>query len=130
MYEMGKSQKSQAEFQHHDSSDSITESMLDEMIDKELDYYNLSERKMGDRIIDHGKFKKCDSYSIDLKESQEISVTQRNLPDDQHDETKKVLSFGKSVDNDIAEIFANFEGITFLSIFLKTLTISFSLRVK
>ena len=119
MYEMGKSQKSQAEFQHHDSSDSITESMLDEMIDEELDYYNLSERKMGDRIIDHGKFKKCDSYSIDLKESQEISVTQR-LPDDQHDETRKVLSFGKSIDNDIAEIFANFEGITFLSIsFLK-----------
>ena len=29
MYEMGKSQKSQAEFQHHDSTDSITESMLD-----------------------------------------------------------------------------------------------------
>ena len=85
--------------------------------DEELDYYNLSERKMGDRIIDHGKFKKCDSYSIDLKESQEISVTQRNLPDDQHDETRKVLSFGKSIDNDIAEIFANFEGITFLSIF-------------
>ena len=118
MYEMGKSQKSQAEFQHHhDSSDSITESMLDEMIDEELDYYNLSERKMGDRIIDHGKFKKCDSYPIDLKESQEISVTQR----DQHDETRKVLSFGKSIDNDIAEIFGNLEGITFLSIIFEKL---------
>ena len=90
---------------------SKNETDLDVMIEEELAYYNLTERKLDDKM--ENETNSWDAKSVGENETPDVIVNQTTLLENQQRDVRSVLSFGKSLDSldsDIFEVFADLEG--------------------
>ena len=81
------------------------------MIEEELVNYNLTERKLDDKM--ENETNSWDAESVEENETPDVIVNQTTLLENQQRDARSVLSFGKSLDSldsDIFEFFADLEG--------------------
>ena len=77
-------------------------------IEEELAYYNLTERKLDDKM--ENETNSWDAKSFEENETPDVIINQTTLLENQQRDARSVLSFGKSLDSDIFEFFADLEG--------------------
>ena len=92
--------------EQRDTSDSINTQELDQMISEEMSYYNLTQEKPDEKT----KYNSWDSESVDQNVPQQVVLNPRSLLEDQQIDARRVLSFCKSLDDDIFELLADLEG--------------------
>ena len=84
------------------------ETDLDVMIEEELVNYNLTGRKLDDKM--ENETNSWVAESVEENETPDVIVNQTTLLEYQQRDARSVLSFGKSLDSDIFEFFADLEG--------------------
>ena len=82
---------------------SKNETDLDVMIEEELAYYNLTERKLDDKM--ENETNSWDAKSFEENETPDVIINQTTLLENQQRDARSVLSFGKSFDSLDSDIF-------------------------
>ena len=88
------------------------ETVLDEIIAEELEYYNLSKGKPVGKIHDEEEdTNSWDAISNDLNKTSGVILNPKTLQENEQRDERRVSSFCKSLDSDIFEILADLEGM-------------------